>query len=75
MLVGGSVRNSGPDQARAFGWPEPYEQVTPELTRRWEAAEALTDELIAPAFAVLGEEAGRELAELLTAAHGLVFTR
>ncbi|WP_216903827.1 SCO6745 family protein [Nocardia alni] len=75
VLTGGSPRNSGPDQAREFGWAEPFPEVTPELQRRWDAAEALTDELIAPAFAVLTDDEGRELAELLSTAETLVFGR
>lgn len=75
VLTGGSARNSGPDQAREFGWPEPYPEVVPEWQRRWDAAEALTDELIAPAFAVLSQDEGHELTDLLTTAEGLVFGR
>ena len=75
VLIGGSPRNSGVDQAREFGWPEPYQEITPELRQRWDSAEALTDELIAPAFAVLDDGQGAELAELLTTAQGLVYNR
>ncbi len=75
VLTGGSPRNSGADQAREFGWAEPYPEVTDEMKRRWDAAEALTDELIAPAFGVLTEAEGQELAELLTTAEGLVYAR
>lgn len=75
VLIGGSPRSSGADHAREFGWPEPYPETTPELRQRWEAAEALTDDLIGPAFAVLDADQGVELAELLTAAHGLVYSR
>ncbi|WP_319944300.1 SCO6745 family protein [Nocardia macrotermitis] len=75
VLIGGSPKNSGPDQARSFGWPEPYQEITPELRQRWDAAEALTDELIAPAFADLDQAQGAELAELLTTANGLVYNR
>ena len=75
VLIGGSPAKSGVDQARSFGWPEPYEEITPELRQRWDAAEASTDELIAPAFAVLDEAQGAELAELLTTAYGLVYSR
>jgi len=75
VLTGGSWRQEGAKQASEFGWPEPYEEITPELRRRWEAAEALTDELITPAFAVLDEQQSRELTELLTAADELVYAR
>ncbi|MFC9995533.1 hypothetical protein [Nocardia sp. NPDC127526] len=75
VLISGSPLNSGADQARWYGWPEPFEDITPDLRKRWEAAEALTDELIAPAFAALDEESGRELVELLKAAHHTAFSR
>ncbi|WP_024804887.1 hypothetical protein [Nocardia sp. BMG51109] len=73
VLIGGSPRNSGPDQARLFGWPEPFEEITAALRQRWDAAEALTDRLIAPAFAGLDERSGDELVRLLDQAHKVVF--
>ncbi|WP_280263331.1 SCO6745 family protein [Nocardia wallacei] len=73
VLISGSPRNSGPDQARLFGWPEPFEEITPGHRQRWEAAEALTDRLIAPAFAVLDDKSGDELVRLLDRARALVF--
>jgi hypothetical protein len=75
VLIGGSPRNSGPDQAREFGWPEPYEQIGPDLRDRWTAAEALTDELSAPDFAVLDEKEGKELATLLTEVNETIYSR
>jgi hypothetical protein len=58
----------GARNARFFGWLESYPAVGPEHPARWERADALTDQLAAPAYAALsGEEAG-ELAELLRAA-------
>lgn len=75
VLTGGSWRHDGTHQASEFGWPEPYEEITAELRERWAAAEALTDELIAPAFAVLDERQGRELTELLAAADEVVWGR
>ncbi|PZF87023.1 SCO6745 family protein [Micromonospora deserti] len=52
--------------AAACGWPPPYPPVGPLVRRRlW--AEAVTDRLVAAAFAGLGPAGGTELVELLTA--------
>lgn len=75
VLISGSPRHSGPDQARLFGWPEPFPEITEDQRRRWAAAEELTDELIAPAFAVLDDKASEELVRLLNEAHTAVFGR
>lgn len=75
VLISGSPRHSGPEQARLFGWPEPFPEITADHRERWAAAEALTDELIAPAFAVLDEKASGELVRLLNEAHAAVFGR
>lgn len=75
VLIAGSPLASGPDQARSYGWAEPFEEITPELKGRWMQAEALTDELSVPVFAVLNEAEGRELVALLTACHEAVFAR
>ncbi|MQY27918.1 SCO6745 family protein [Nocardia aurantia] len=75
VLISGSPLSPGPAQARAFGWPEPFEEVSDEVRARWEAAEAVTDALIAPAFEVLGADGGAELARLLGAAERQVFGR
>jgi hypothetical protein len=57
----------GESGAMACGWPPPYPPVGPLVRRRlW--AEAVTDRLVAPAFAVLGPADGAELVELLTEA-------
>ncbi|MEC3917348.1 SCO6745 family protein [Nocardia sp. CDC160] len=74
VLIAGSPLQAGPDQARNFGWPEPFEEITPELKGRWMQAESITEELIAPAFAVLDDKEGEELAALLTACQGVVFS-
>lgn len=74
VVIGGSPLAEGTEQARRFGWPEPYEKPTPETRARWEAAEALTDVLIAPAFAVLSEAEHGELAESLAKAHATTFS-
>ncbi|RIV39441.1 SCO6745 family protein [Micromonospora radicis] len=54
----------GESGAMACGWPPPYPPVGPLVRRRlW--AEAVTDRLVAPAFAALGPAGGGELVELL----------
>nr|WP_256673825.1 hypothetical protein [Nocardia cyriacigeorgica] len=73
--ISGSPINDGPNQARWYGWPEPFEEITDDVRERWKQAEAVTDTLIDPAFAVLGEADTAELVTLLTAAHATVFTR
>jgi len=77
VLIGGSPRTDGPTQARLFGWGERVDatEVSAAMRERWDAAEALTDELIAPAFAALDDTAGKELVELLRQAYATVFTR
>ncbi|WP_460370566.1 helix-turn-helix domain-containing protein, partial [Actinocorallia lasiicapitis] len=75
VLISGSPLAAGPDQARVFGWREPFEEITPELQDRWTAAEARTDELIAPAFAALTPAELDELEELLGKAHATAFAR
>ncbi|MFI1916450.1 hypothetical protein [Nocardia sp. NPDC020380] len=75
VLIAGSALTAGPDQARNFGWPEPFEEITPELKGRWVAAENITDDLIAPAFAALSEAEGQELVSLLNACQATVFAR
>ncbi|MBX6383262.1 MAG: hypothetical protein IRZ07_09885 [Microbispora sp.] len=49
------------DVARFLAWPEPYPVPSAEVMERRAAAEKLTDDLVAPAYAVLGPA---ELAEL-----------
>ncbi|RDI63504.1 SCO6745 family protein [Nocardia pseudobrasiliensis] len=72
VLIAGSAVNDGPAQARLFGWSEPFEAISEEQRRRWESAEALTDTLIEPAFAVLDEAEGKELVDLVDAAQACV---
>lgn len=50
-----------------FGWGEPVE-VDDDIRARWEAAEAATDEALAPAYATLDEGERAELAALCEAA-------
>lgn len=73
VLIAGSPLSAGPDQARSYGWPEPFEEITAELKGRWMQAESITEDLIAPAFAVLDDKQGEELISLLTACHSTVF--
>ncbi|WP_306361888.1 hypothetical protein [Nocardia sp. CC227C] len=73
VLVKGSPLNAGSQQAVWFGWEGPYEEIAPEVAGRWERAEALTNELIDPAFAVLGAERGAELVTLVRACERVVF--
>lgn len=75
VLIKGSPVSSGAKEAGLFGWQEPYEEIGPELAQRWDRAEALTDELIAPAFAVLDESEGAELVALVKACDETVFAR
>lgn len=55
----------GETNAKFFGWPEPYPVVDDDVRDRWNAAEALTDRLVTPAFAALPEADRVELAGLL----------
>lgn len=75
VLISGSPINDGPGQARWYGWPEPFEEITDEVRERWQRAEAVTDELIEPAFAVLDEGEQAELTELVAAAHTKALAR
>lgn len=64
---------SGADNARYFGWAEPYPEVTEELEVLRSEAEALTDVLLGPAFEVLSEAEAGELGTLLGKAREVVF--
>lgn len=75
VLISGSPLNDGPGQARWYGWPEPFEEITDEVRAAWERAEAVTDQLIAPAFAVLDDAASADLVRLVAAAHAATFAR
>ncbi len=63
----------GADNARFFGWPEPYPELGEDVRRRRARAEELTGELIAPAFAALSESETAELVKLLDGAMGTAF--
>ncbi|MBC7302744.1 MAG: hypothetical protein H5T78_17590 [Nocardia sp.] len=75
ILVAGSPIHDGPGQAKFLGWTEPFEPVTDDMRRRWEAAEKLTDELIAPCFDVLDDAERDELATLMHHAHRVALSR
>lgn len=57
------LAGDGPAQATFFGWAEPFPEVTEEQRALRREAEAVTDRLCAPAFAVLS---GTERAEFVT---------
>ena len=59
--------SGGEANAALFGWPEPYPDVSAVGDRR-KAAEARTDELCAPDFAVLDEGERTELVDLVNGA-------
>ncbi|MQA85906.1 MAG: hypothetical protein GEV03_15095 [Streptosporangiales bacterium] len=78
VLAGGltplqAILASRPEDARFFGWPEPYPDVDDEVRRRRARAEELTDELVAPAYAALGDGEAQELVDLLDHAHRTAF--
>lgn len=75
VLVSGSPLNDGPGQARWYGWPEPFEEITDDIRDRWQQAESVTDALIAPAFAVLTDTDAADLVRLTAAAHAATFAR
>lgn len=75
VLIAGSPLSSGPEQARGYGWPEPFEEITADLKGRWVQAETITDALVTPAFEALDEGSAQELIRLLTACHSTVFAR
>ncbi|MGW6619889.1 SCO6745 family protein [Nocardia sp. NPDC055002] len=75
ILVAGSPILDGPGHAKFLGWTEPFETVTDDVRVRWDAAEKLTDELIAPCFDVLDDAERDELATLMLDAHRVALTR
>ena len=75
VLCGGAYPISdGPGNARYFGWPDPFEEVTEEMRDRRARAEELTDALTAPAFAALTEAERDELIDLLDKAFATAFS-
>jgi hypothetical protein len=63
----------GADNARFFGWPEPYPESGDDERERRSRAERLTDDLMAPAFAVLDDGEAADLTRLLDEACALAF--
>ena len=57
----------GPDNARFFGYQEPFEEVSHLIEVR-AATEDLTDRLVAPAYDVLGHDERADLLALLQTA-------
>lgn len=51
-----------PDDVEMFGWANDV-QVTDEHREKWETAEALTDELVAPIYGVLNDAEAQALAD------------
>ncbi|MEU4810287.1 hypothetical protein AB0H20_13910 [Nocardia fluminea] len=75
ILVAGSPILDGPGHAKFLGWTEPFETVTDDVRVRWDAAEKLTDELIAPCFDVLDDTERAELTDLVLDAHRIALAR
>ncbi|MEV6658383.1 SCO6745 family protein [Nocardia fluminea] len=75
ILVAGSPILDGPGHAKFLGWNEPFETVTDDVRVRWDAAEKLTDELIAPCFDVLDDAERAELTDLVLDAHRIALAR
>lgn len=71
-LEASASTSEGPGSPGWFGWPEPHPDPEP-LAERRAAAEARTDGLVLPAYAVLGEDERAELADLLRAAAAVAF--
>ena len=67
VLAGGGQGN-----ATFFGWAEPFPEVGPAVRDRHARAEALTDEIVAPAYAVLDDGEAAELVDLLGSAADVV---
>lgn len=51
-----------PDDVALFGWPDQLD-VTEDDRAKWDAAEALTERLLAPSFSILDEGARRALVD------------
>lgn len=64
--------SGGRDNARFFGWPEPFPEVSDEVRTRRDRAEQITDELVAPAYAVLGATESEVLLDGLATAAAVV---
>ncbi|MFC4128370.1 SCO6745 family protein [Nocardia rhizosphaerae] len=75
ILIAGSPMSDGPTHAALLGWTGPFEEITDEHRARWAAAEAATNDLIAPCFAVLDAAEQSELSTLMQAAHRTALVR
>jgi Helix-turn-helix family len=64
----------GAENARFFQWAEPYPPLDDELRRRRVRAEDLTDDMVAPAYAVLSKAEAAELVDLLSEAQRVAFS-
>lgn len=59
VLAGGGEAN-----ARLFGWQPPFEKPSEGLRRSWEAAEMVTDSIVARAYAALSPSELEQFAEI-----------
>lgn len=62
-------RDDGAKRARQLHWAEPFPPVTSEIQERRKEIEELTDDLAAPAYAVLNDTQAAELKTLLGEAY------
>lgn len=65
------TREDGERRAAVLAWKPPYPRVDKAMLRRREETETLTDDLTAPAYAVLDDDERAELRVLLDRAHRL----
>ncbi len=63
--------NGGPEVASLFGWTGDLPDVE-DRRSDWDRAEALTTELVTPAWSVLDAEEGRSMLEVLNAAQAAI---
>lgn len=74
VLSGGSTLTpDGEQNARYFGWPEPYTPLSDAVRKRRAEAEELTDTLVEPAFGVLSDTEREEVVSLLGKAFEVAF--
>jgi hypothetical protein len=72
IAPGDAVRYRTPQMAPIFGWDDA--PVSPEVSDRWQDAEAATNRAMAEVFAVLDDAERAELVELLNAVHASLST-
>jgi hypothetical protein len=63
------ARDRGQTRAQFLRWTQPYPEITDGVRKRRAAAEELTDQLAAPAYAVLGNTQAAELRKLVGQAY------